>query len=65
MTWMSCCCRGRGDMDQEALSGLEPSAWPFLQILIAADGADLERWATDDFGSDREGRGKGVVEVIL
>jgi hypothetical protein len=43
----------------------EPQAWPFLQILFAADDADLERWARDDFGTDREGRDKGVVEVIL
>ena len=39
--------------------------WPFLQILIAADDADLERWAADDFATDRNGCPKGVVEVIL
>ena len=39
--------------------------WPFLQILVAADEADLERWAADDFGTDRNGCPKGVVEVIL
>ena len=54
-----------GGAGQEALSDLEPSAWPFLQILVAADEGDLERWAADDFGTDRDGRRKGVVEVIL
>ena len=49
---------------QEAMFEIEPM-WPFLQILIAADDADIERWAMDDFGTDRNGRAKGVVEVIL
>ena len=40
-------------------------SWPFLQIIIAADDADLERWALEDFGTDRRQRAKGVVEVIL
>ena len=40
---------------------MEP-VWPFLQILIAADEADVERWAVDDFGTDRDGRDKGVVD---
>ena len=39
--------------------------WPFLQIIIAADDADLERWALEDFGTDRRRCPKGVVEVIL
>jgi hypothetical protein len=39
--------------------------WPFLQVLVAADDADLESWATKDFGTDCEGRPKGVVEVTL
>jgi hypothetical protein len=50
---------------QEAELEREPAVWPFLQILVAADEADLDRWAKDDFGTDREGRDKGVVEVIL
>ncbi len=33
--------------------------WPFIQILIAADEADLKCWAADDFGTDRNGRPKG------
>ena len=40
-------------------------SWPFLQIIIAADDADLERWAIEDFGTDRRRRAKGVVEVVL
>lgn len=39
--------------------------WPFLQIIVAADDADLEAWATRQFGTDRKKRPKGVVEVIL
>jgi hypothetical protein len=41
------------------------AAWPFLQILVAVDDADFEQWAHRDFATDREGRNKGVVEVIL
>lgn len=44
---------------------MDPAAWPFLQILVAADDEDLERWATSDFATDRRGRQKGVVEVLL
>jgi Family of unknown function (DUF6932) len=39
--------------------------WPFLQILVAADDADFETWATRQFATDRQGRPKGVVEVML
>jgi hypothetical protein len=39
--------------------------WPFLQIIVAADDADFEAWATEQFSTDRQGRPKGVVEVIL
>src|SRR3954453_20655425 len=39
--------------------------WPFLQILVAADEDDLEAWATRDFGTDRQQRPKGVLEVLL
>ena len=53
------------DMGQAAMIDFEPPQWPFLQILVAADEADLECWATGDFGTDRQGRAKGVVEVIL
>ncbi len=39
--------------------------WPFLQVIVAADETDLLQWATEDFGTDRRARPKGVVEVIL
>jgi hypothetical protein len=44
---------------------IHDSVWPFLQIIVAADDADLERWAIDDFGTDRRQLPKGVVELIL
>ena len=40
-------------------------SWPFLHILVAADEHDLEVWAAKDFGTDRRGHPKGVVEVQL
>jgi hypothetical protein len=40
-------------------------AWPFLQIVVAADAADFEAWAVRQFGTDRRRRPKGVVEVLL
>ncbi len=43
----------------------EELIWPFLHVLVAADQADLEAWAMRDFGTDRQRRPKGVVEVIL
>jgi hypothetical protein len=52
------------DPDQPS-AGQEEVLWPFLQILVAADEADLEAWARQDFATDRQGRPKGVVEVIL
>ena len=39
--------------------------WPFFHVLVAADDDDLEAWAMQDFGADRQRRPKGVVEVIL
>jgi hypothetical protein len=33
--------------------------------MVAEDDADFEAWAVDDFATDREGKAKGVVEVIL
>jgi hypothetical protein len=39
--------------------------WPFLQIIVAADDADFEAWATKQFSTDRMKRPKGVVKVIL
>ncbi|HZU34543.1 MAG TPA: hypothetical protein VFA18_01470 [Gemmataceae bacterium] len=43
----------------------EELVWPFLQIIVAADDADFEAWATRQFGTDRKKRPKGVVEVEL
>jgi hypothetical protein len=40
------------------------SRWPFLQIFVAADNADLEAWAIQDFGTDRNLNVKGVIEVF-
>jgi len=56
---------GPATMGEGTMTDLEPPSWPFLQILVAADDADLESWATADFGTDRDGHSKGVVEVIL
>jgi hypothetical protein len=39
--------------------------WPFLQIIVAADDADFEAWATRQFATDKRKRPKGVVEVML
>jgi hypothetical protein len=39
--------------------------WPFLQIIVAADDADFEAWATRQFATDRRQYPKGVVEIIL
>ena len=52
-------------LDDPLFQSLENSSWPFLQVLVAADDADFVAWAQDDFGTDRKGRPKGVVEVIL
>jgi hypothetical protein len=49
---------------QPRAEGEDEVSWPFLHVLIAADD-DLERWVTDDFGTDRFLRSKGVVEVTL
>jgi hypothetical protein len=39
--------------------------WPFLQVIVAADAADFEAWATRQFATDKRKRPKGVVEVML
>ena len=43
----------------------EELVWPFLQLIVAADDADFEAWATRQFATDRKRRPKGVVEVVL
>ena len=50
--------------DEPPYSGQE-SVWPFLQIVIAVDEIDFQRWALEDFGTDRQLIEKGVVEVTL
>ncbi|MDA0836409.1 MAG: hypothetical protein O3B01_04595 [Planctomycetota bacterium] len=44
---------------------IEDRQWPFLQIMIAADFEDLDQWVSTDFGTDRDLKPKGVVELIL
>lgn len=39
--------------------------WPFLQVFVAIDETDLDSWSLQDFGTDRNQRIKGVVEVLL
>jgi hypothetical protein len=64
------------DVDLVALPGVEypkhelswgqsEIRWPFLQVFIAVDEADLECWAKGDFGTDRDQFPKGVVEVLI
>lgn len=50
--------------DERSWSELQ-SRWPFLQVFIAIDEADLDAWAKSDFGTDRNRLPKGVVEVLL
>ncbi len=39
--------------------------FPFLHVQLAADSADVEQWARVDFGEDRNGNSKGILEVEL
>jgi hypothetical protein len=39
--------------------------WPFLHIMIAADEVDLKQWAHVDFGTDRNGDPRGILEIEL
>jgi hypothetical protein len=39
--------------------------WPFLDIKVALDEADLQHWAMIDFGADQRGNPRGIVEVEL
>ena len=43
----------------------QETRWPFLQVFIAVDAVDVEKWSLHDFGTDRDRRTKGVVEVLL
>ena len=53
---------GSDDTDHEISNDL---IFPFLQIITAADDQDLEAWSLQDFGTDRIGRTKGAIELIL
>jgi hypothetical protein len=68
--------RSPGDVDVVILPGpqtltdpvfgsFHEANWPFLQVIVAEDDADFEAWARDDFGTDKAGLPKGVVEIIL
>jgi hypothetical protein len=56
---------GPGYPRDQPTSGAEETLWPFLQVFVAADDTDLEAWAIQIFGTDRNLRSKGFVEVIL
>jgi len=63
------------DVDIIILPGTDPQGlldwleqevrWPFLQVLVAADDTDLMQWSLQDFGTDRRGCTKGVIEISL
>ena len=52
-------------LEDSGFGQFDEVAWPFLQVLVAADDEDFEAWGTNDFATDRQGRPKGVVEIIL
>ncbi len=49
----------------ESACSQQEARWPFLQVFIAVDAANLEEWSLRDFGTDRDRRAKGVIEVSL
>jgi hypothetical protein len=50
---------------RELPCSLQVARWPFLQIFVAVDELDLDDWSFRDFGTDRNRKKKGVVEVSL
>lgn len=56
---------GPGYPADEQSIGDENVTWPFLQVIVAADDNDFDRWALEDFGTDRNLYEKGVLEIIL
>jgi hypothetical protein len=51
---------------EQALEALESAQrWPFIHIQVAVDENDLEQWAREDFGTDRAGHKRGIVEINL
>jgi len=55
------------DHDEAAFTALVQRHGPMVLGVCrhAADDADFDSWATRQFGTDRQRRPKGVVEVIL
>jgi len=56
---------GAGYPRGELACSEQEARWPFLQVFIAVDDSDLVEWSLQDFGTDRNHRVKGVVEVLL
>lgn len=52
------------ELDEANLDELQ-GRFPYVQIIVALNAADLERWALIDFGTDRRLLPKGVIEVLL
>jgi hypothetical protein len=52
------------ELDESRIDELE-ARFPYVQIIVALNADDLERWAFIDFGTDRRLRPKGVIEVLL
>jgi hypothetical protein len=55
---------GAGYPHQESALG-QAGRWPFLHVQVAADASDLDQWIRVDFGNDRNGNPKGIVEIVL
>ena len=55
--------RSHGDL--LAMLRDEDRIWPFLHVFVAADDEDVVVWIASEFGTDRNRRVKGVVEVKL
>ena len=56
---------GAGYPSPAGAIGTSANQWPFLHIQVAADAADLDQWVRVDFGTDRQGNSKGIVEIEL
>ena len=56
---------GEGYPRDESPASDAAALWPFIQVVVAADDDDLEVWAAEDFGTDRNLEPKGVVEMDL
>jgi hypothetical protein len=56
---------GSGYPGTSGAVGTQVGQWPFLHVQVAADQADLDQWIHVDFGTDRNGNPKGIVEIEL